>query len=58
MSEAASSTEAQRIAAAQAYVDALVYHDASKVPVRPRVHPYRVGPQDGFSGDHLRRTFE
>ncbi|BBZ19393.1 hypothetical protein [Mycolicibacterium gadium] len=56
MSAAPSSTEAQRIAAAQAYIDALVSHDADKVPFAPGCTRIEVGLKTGFSGDHLRRS--
>jgi hypothetical protein len=48
--------EAERIAAAQAYIDALVSHDADKVPFAPGCTRVEVGLKTGFSGDHLRRS--
>ena len=49
-------TEAERIAAAQAYIDALVSHDADKVPFAPGCTRIEVGLKTGFSGSHLRRS--
>ena len=49
-------TEAERIAAAQAYIDALVSHDASTVPFAPNCTRIEFGVKTGFSGDHLRRS--
>jgi hypothetical protein len=49
-------TEAERITAAQAYIDALVSHDADKVPFAPHCKRIEVGLKTGFSGDHLRRS--
>ena len=46
----------ERIAAAQAYIDALVSHDADKVPFAPRCTRIEFGVKTGFSGDHLRRS--
>jgi hypothetical protein len=49
-------TDAERIAAAQAYIDALVSHDADKVPFAPGCTRVEVGLKTGFSGEHLRRS--
>jgi hypothetical protein len=49
-------TEAERIAAAQAYIDALVHHDASNVPFAAGCTRIEVGLKTGFSGEHLRRS--
>jgi hypothetical protein len=49
-------TEAQRIAAAQSYIDALVSHDADGVPFASDCTRVEVGLKTGFSGDHLRRS--
>jgi hypothetical protein len=46
----------ERIAAAQAYIDALVSHDADKVPFAPGCTRIEVGLKTGFSGNHLRRS--
>ena len=46
----------ERIAAAQAYIDALVGHDADKVPFAPGCTRVEVGLKTGFSGNHLRRS--
>ena len=51
-----SATEADRIAAAQAYINALVNHDADKVPFAPGCTRIEFGVKTGFSGDHLRRS--
>lgn len=49
-------SEADRIAAAQAYIGALVNHDADKVPFAPGCTRIEFGVKTGFSGDHLRRS--
>lgn len=49
-------SEAERIAAAQAYIDALVSNDADKVPFATDCTRIEVGIRTGFSGDHLRRS--
>jgi hypothetical protein len=49
-------TEAERIAAAQSYIDALVNHDAGGVPFAPSCVRIEFGFKTGFSGDHLRRS--
>ncbi|HZN78579.1 MAG TPA: hypothetical protein VFC01_02665 [Mycobacterium sp.] len=49
-------TDAERIAAAQAYIDALVSHDADKVPFAPGCTRIEIGLKTGFSGNHLRRS--
>ncbi len=49
-------SDAERIAAAQAYIDALVSHDADKVPFAPGCTRIEVGVKTGFSGNHLRRS--
>ena len=46
----------ERIAAAQAYIDALVSHAADKVPFAPGCTRIEVGLKTGFSGNHLRRS--
>ncbi|WP_125079697.1 hypothetical protein [Mycobacterium sp. P7213] len=48
--------ETDRIAAAQAYIDALVSHDASAVRFAPDCVRIEVGLKTGFSGNHLRRS--
>ena len=45
-----------RIAAADAYIDALVSHDADSVPFAPECVRIEVGMKTGFSGNHLRRS--
>ena len=49
-------TETDRIAAAQAYIDALVSHDASGVPFARGCTRIEFGLKIGFSGNHLRRS--
>lgn len=49
-------SEAERIAAAQAYIDALVSHDGDAVPFAPGCVRIEAGLKTGFSGDHLRRS--
>ena len=56
MTETRVFTEAERIAAAQAYIDALVNHDANSVPFAPDCTRIEIGLKTGFSGDHLRRS--
>ena len=50
MSATRSFTEVERIAAAQAYIDALVSHDADKVPFAPGCTRIEVGLKTGFLG--------
>jgi hypothetical protein len=49
-------TDTDRIAAADAYVDALVSHDGDSVPFAPECTRIEQGVKTGFSGDHLRRS--
>ncbi|OKH82782.1 hypothetical protein [Mycolicibacterium sp.] len=49
-------SEADRIAAAQAYIDALVTHEADSVPFAPGCIRIEMGLKTGRSGDHLRRS--
>ncbi len=56
MTETRVFTEAERIAAAQTYIDALVSHDADAVPFAPGCTRIEVGLKTGFSGNHLRRS--
>ena len=49
-------TDAQRIAAAQAYIDALVSHDGDSVPFAADCTRVEQGVKNGFSGKHLRRS--
>lgn len=49
-------TDSQRIAAAQAYIDALVTHDGASVPFAPDCTRVEQGVKNGFSGNHLRRS--
>jgi hypothetical protein len=49
-------TETDRIAAAQAYIDALVTHDGDAVPFAPDCIRIEQGMKNGFSGKHLRRS--
>lgn len=45
-----------RIAAAQAYIDALRTHDGDSVPFAPHCTRVEQGVKTGFSGNHLRRS--
>lgn len=49
-------SDEQRIAVAQAYIDALISHDADSVPFAPGCTRIEVGLKTGFSGNHLRRS--
>ena len=49
-------SDADRIAAAQAYIDALVSHDASAVRFSSDCTRIEMGLKTGFSGNHLRRS--
>jgi hypothetical protein len=49
-------TEAERIAVAQSYIDALVSHQADGVAFAPDCVRVEVGLKTGFSGKHLRRS--
>jgi hypothetical protein len=49
-------SDADRIAAAQAYIDALVSHDGDSVPFAPGCIRIEQGVKTGFSGSHLRRS--
>ncbi|QZH61178.1 hypothetical protein K1X22_05230 [Mycolicibacterium farcinogenes] len=49
-------SEAERIVAAQAYIDALVTHQADGVPFDPGCIRIEMGLKTGRSGDHLRRS--
>ncbi|MEZ0362998.1 hypothetical protein ACAG26_04765 [Mycobacterium sp. pUA109] len=49
-------SDAERIAAAQAYIDALVSHQADDVPFAPDCVRIEMGLKTGFSGNHLRRS--
>ncbi|WP_431816755.1 hypothetical protein [Gordonia jacobaea] len=46
----------QRIAAARAYVDALVSHDSSGVRLHPDCTRVEMGIKTGRSGDHIARS--
>lgn len=52
----AAPTTAERVAAAQAYIDALVSHDGDSVPFAPNCTRVEQGVTTGFSGQHLRRS--
>ena len=45
-----------RVAAAQAYIDALVSHDGDSVPFASGCTRVEQGVKNGFSGNHLRRS--
>ena len=49
-------SEESRIAAAQAYIDALVSHDGDSVPFADGCTRIEQGIKNGFSGNHLRRS--
>jgi hypothetical protein len=49
-------SEESRIAAAQAYIDALVSHDGDSVPFAAGCTRIEQGIKNGFSGNHLRRS--
>ena len=49
-------SDADRIAAAQSYIDALVSHDGDAVPFAPGCIRIEQGVKTGFSGNHLRRS--
>ncbi|MGH3969729.1 MAG: hypothetical protein ACRDTV_16820 [Mycobacterium sp.] len=49
-------SEADRIAAAQSYIDALVSHDGDSVPFAPDCIRIEQRARTGFSGNHLRRS--
>lgn len=51
-----SASDEERIAAAQAYIDALVTHKADAVPFAPDCIRFEMGLKTGRSGDHLRRS--
>lgn len=51
-------SDADRIAAAQAYIDALATHRADAVPFAPDCTRIEVGIKTGFSGNHLRRSLD
>ncbi|MFZ0834864.1 MAG: hypothetical protein WAM92_17685 [Mycobacterium sp.] len=51
-------SDADRIAAAEAYIDALVSHDASAVPFGDGCVRIENGLKTGFSGNHLRRSLD
>ena len=49
-------SDTDRIAVADAYIDALASHNADAVPFAPECVRIEVGLKTGFSGDHLRRS--
>ncbi len=48
--------DSDRVAAAQACIDALADHQADAVPFAPDCTRIEFGVKTGFSGDHLRRS--
>ena len=48
--------DADRIAAARAYIRALASHRADDVPFAPGCRRIEFGVKTGFSGNHLRRS--
>ena len=55
MTDARTFTEAERIAVAQAYIDALATHRADDVAFAPECTRTEVGLKTGFSGEQMRR---
>lgn len=51
-------TDAQRIAVARAYVDALVSHDSTAVPLHPECVRIEMGVKTGRSGEHIARSLD
>jgi hypothetical protein len=49
-------SETDRIAAADAYIDALATHNGDSVPFAPGCTRVEQGIKTGFSGNHLRRS--
>lgn len=49
-------SDTERIAAADAYIDALATHKGDSVPFAPECVRIEAGLKTGFSGDHLRRS--
>jgi hypothetical protein len=49
-------SEESRVAAAQAYIDALVSRDGDAVPFAAACTRVEQGVKNGFSGNHLRRS--
>jgi hypothetical protein len=49
-------SDTDRIAAADAYIDALATHDGESVPFAPDCVRIEQGIKTGFSGNHLRRS--
>ena len=49
-------SEAEQIAAAQSYIDALANHRGDDVPFAPECVRIEMGIKTGFSGNHLRRS--
>jgi hypothetical protein len=51
-------SDADRIAAAQAYIDSLSSHRAAEVPLHPDCKRIEIGIKTGRNADHLRRSLE
>ena len=49
-------SDADRIAAARSYIEALASHQADDVPFAPGCERIEFGVKTGFSGSHLRRS--
>jgi len=49
-------TDDERIAIADAYLQALLTHDGASVPFHPKAVRYEAGIKTGFSGRHLTRS--
>ncbi|MEZ0051205.1 hypothetical protein ABIA30_002203 [Mycobacterium sp. MAA66] len=51
-------SDAERIAAAQSYIDSLSTHRAADIPFTPDCQRIEVGIKTGRNADHLRRSLE
>ena len=51
-------TDAQRIAVAQSYIDALVSHDSAAVPFAEDCVRIEMGLKTGRNGEHLHRSLD
>ena len=51
-------SDSERIAAAQAYIDALSTHRAADVPFTPDCKRIEIGIKTGRNAEHLRRSLE
>lgn len=51
-------TDGERIAIASLYLEALLTHDSSAVPLAPAAVRYEAGMKTGFSGAHLHTSLD